>query len=155
MINIITIYLTLTKLTTYIYLFWSLESKSNAAMQTSWLRLLADELNVAVKIDALLLLESALDLKWRENWLREIFWTQTRRKNSKWLISQLKLDHFSPQLCLGRPSWFVSSFKISQAQDSWVRSNELYDGSIARFEKLLIKEPATVWSTVRCSYHIF
>lgn len=46
-----------------IYLFWCLETKSNAAVKTNCLGLLADELAVAVKINALLLLESAFNLE--------------------------------------------------------------------------------------------
>jgi hypothetical protein len=48
---------------TSIYLFWCLESKSNIAVETSRFRLFADELDVAVKINALLLLESTFNLK--------------------------------------------------------------------------------------------
>jgi hypothetical protein len=48
---------------TSIYLFWCLESKSNITVETSGFRLFADELDVAVKINALLLLESTFNLK--------------------------------------------------------------------------------------------
>lgn len=46
-----------------IYIFWCLESESDAAVETGGFLLLADEFRVAVKIDTFLLLESAFNLK--------------------------------------------------------------------------------------------
>lgn len=49
------------------YFFWRLETESNIAVETSWLLFLADELDVPVKIDSFLLLESAFNLRMKIN----------------------------------------------------------------------------------------
>lgn len=47
----------------FIYLLRCLESKSNIAVKTGRFHLLTDELDVAVKVNTFLLLESAFNLK--------------------------------------------------------------------------------------------